>query len=76
MIVILYVQFWSKIFSRVNTSISNKEVILEKPTDRLKYEEHQLDDIWRWVCQDQVNGHGSCKTHYIEKIKKQGLSMD
>ena len=27
MIVILYDQFWSKIFSRVNISISNKEII-------------------------------------------------
>jgi hypothetical protein len=39
--------------------VKNQNIILEKPTDGLKYGEHQLDDIWRWVCQDQVNGHGS-----------------
>jgi hypothetical protein len=25
------------------------------------------------LCQDQVNGHGSCMTHNIEKSKKPGL---
>jgi hypothetical protein len=40
------------------------------PTDSLKYGEHQLDDIWRWVFWSQVYGHDSCKTHYIEESKK------
>jgi hypothetical protein len=53
--------------------IKNQNIILEKPTDGLKYGEHQLDDIWRWVWWDQVNGHGICKTHYIEKSKKSPL---
>jgi hypothetical protein len=47
--------------------VKYQNIILEKLTDGLKYEELQLDDIWRWVCQDQVNGHSSFKTHYIEK---------
>ncbi len=46
---------------------------LGKPTDGLKYGEHQLDDIWRWVCWSQVYGHDSCKTHYREKSKKPAL---
>jgi hypothetical protein len=46
---------------------------LEKTTDDLKYGEHQLDGIWTWVCWGQVNGDGSCKTHYIEKSKKSTL---
>jgi hypothetical protein len=25
--------------------------------DGLKYGEHQLDNIWRWVCWSQVYGH-------------------
>jgi hypothetical protein len=50
-----------------------QNIILEKPTDSLKYGEHQLEDIWRLVCRDQVNGHGSCKIHYIEKRKKPTL---
>jgi hypothetical protein len=41
--------------------------------DGLKYGEHQLDDIWRCVSQSKVYGHGSCKTHYIEKSKKSAL---
>ncbi len=41
--------------------------------DGLKYGECQLEDIWRWVCWDQVNGHGSCKIHYTEKSKKPAL---
>jgi hypothetical protein len=53
--------------------VKHQNIILEKPTDGLKYRERQLEDIWRWVCQDQVNGHGSCKTHYIEKSKKPAL---
>jgi hypothetical protein len=35
--------------------------------DGLKYGEPHLEDIWRWVCWDHVNGHASCKTYYIEK---------
>jgi hypothetical protein len=50
-----------------------QNIILEKPLDGLKYGEHQVEDIWRWVCWDQVNGHGSCKTHYIEKSEKPAL---
>jgi hypothetical protein len=37
--------------------------------DSLKYGERQLKDILRWMCQVQVNGHGSYKTHNIEKSK-------
>jgi hypothetical protein len=53
--------------------VKYQNIILEKPMDGLKYGEHQLEDIWRWVCWEQVNGHGSCKTHYIEKSKKPSL---
>jgi hypothetical protein len=48
-------------------------ILLEKPTGGLKYGEYQLEDIWRWVSWDQVNGHGSCKSHYTEKSKKPAL---
>ncbi len=44
------------------------------PMDGLKYGERQLEDIRRWVCQSQVYGHNSCKTHYIEKSKKPALT--
>jgi hypothetical protein len=37
--------------------IMNQDIPLAKPTDGLKYEEHQLYNIWRWVCQSQVHGH-------------------
>jgi hypothetical protein len=40
--VILYVQFWSKIFSRVNISISNKEIMPKIGEDFL--------DFWREFC--------------------------
>jgi hypothetical protein len=50
--------------------IKYQNIILANLMDGLKYREHQLDDIWRGVCQDQVNGHGSFKTHYIEKSKR------
>jgi hypothetical protein len=53
--------------------VKYQNIILEKPTNSLKYGERQLEDIWRWVCQDQVNEHGSCKTHYKEKSKKPAL---
>ncbi len=41
--------------------------------DGLKYGEHQLEDILRWLCWSQVYGHDSCKTQYIEKSKKPAL---
>jgi hypothetical protein len=41
--------------------------------DGLKYEEHQLEDIWRSVHWSQVYGHDSCKAHYIEKSEKPTL---
>ncbi len=50
-----------------------QDIPLTKPTDSLKYGEHQLDNIWRWVCWSQVYGHCSCKTHYIEKREKPAL---
>jgi hypothetical protein len=31
-----------------------QDIPFEKPTDGLKYGEHQLDNIWRWVCWSQV----------------------
>jgi hypothetical protein len=33
---------------RIIRYLSN--ILLAKPTDGLKYGEHQLEDIWRWVC--------------------------
>jgi hypothetical protein len=53
--------------------VKYQNITLEKPTDGLKYGEHHLDYIWRWVCWDQVNGHGSYRTHYIEKSKKHAV---
>jgi hypothetical protein len=53
--------------------VKYQKILLEKPMGSLKYKECQLDAIWRWVCWDQVNGHGSCKTYYIEKSKKHAL---
>ncbi len=41
--------------------------------DGLKCGEHQVEDIWRWVCWSQVYGHDSCKTHYVEKSEKLAL---
>jgi hypothetical protein len=54
-------------------SIKYQDIPLAKPTDSLKYGEHQLDYIWRWVCWSQVYGHDSCKTHYIEKSERPAL---
>jgi hypothetical protein len=53
--------------------IKYQNIMLEKPTDWLKHGKRQLSNIWRRVCRHQVNGHGSCKTHYIEKSKKFAL---
>ncbi len=53
--------------------VKYQDIALAKPTNGLKYGERQLDDIWRWVYWSQVYGHGSCKTHYIEKSKKPAL---
>ncbi len=46
-----------------------QNIPLAKPTDGLKYGEHQLDDIWRWVFWSQVYGHNSDMIQYIEKSK-------
>jgi hypothetical protein len=53
--------------------VKYRNILLAYPTDGLKHGERQLEDSWRWVCQSQVYGHGSCKTHYIEKSKKPAL---
>jgi hypothetical protein len=53
--------------------VKYQDIPLAKPMDGLKYGERQLDDIWRLVCWSQVYGHGSCKTHYIEKSMKPAL---
>jgi hypothetical protein len=50
-----------------------QDISLAKPADGLKYGEHQLDNVWRWVCWSQVYGHGSCKTYFIDKTKKPAL---
>ncbi len=50
-----------------------QNILLANSADGLKYGDHQLEDIWRWVCWSQVYGHGSCKTQYIEKSKKAAL---
>ncbi len=50
-----------------------QNILLANPTDGLKYGEHQLEDIWRWVCWSQVYKHNSGMTHYIEKSKKPAL---
>jgi hypothetical protein len=49
--------------------VKYQDIPLAKPTDGPKYGEHHLDNIWRWVCWSQVNGHNGCKTHCIEKTK-------
>jgi hypothetical protein len=56
-----------------NTNWSMRIPPFAKPTDGLKYGEHQLEDIWRWVCWSQVYGHYSCTIHNIEKSKKPAL---
>ena len=38
--------------------------------DMCEYGHVSWDNIWRWVCWVQLYGHGSCKTHHIEKSKK------
>ena len=53
--------------------VKYQNILLSKTFDGVKYGEHQLEDIWRWVCWSQVYGHGSCKAHYIEKSKKPTL---
>jgi hypothetical protein len=74
---IVSVKWWiaSMLSLRHNSEyfLKYQNIIIEKPTDGLKYGERQLDDIWRWVCWDQVSGHSSYKTHYIEKSKKHTL---
>jgi hypothetical protein len=50
--------------------VKYQNILLANLTDNLKYGEHHLEDIWRWVCWSQVYGRNSCKTHYIEKSKK------
>jgi hypothetical protein len=53
--------------------VKYQNITLAKPTDGLKHGEHQLDDIWSWVCQSQVYGDNSDMIHYIEKSKKPAL---
>ncbi len=53
--------------------VKYQNILLANPMDGLKYGEHQLEDIWRWVCWSQVYGQDSCKTHYIEESKKPAL---
>ncbi len=53
--------------------VKYQNILLSNPTDSLKYEEHQLEEIWRWVCWPQVYGNDSCKTHNIEKSEKPAL---
>ncbi len=53
--------------------VKYKDILLAKPKEGFKYGEHQLDDIWRWVCWSQVYGHDSDMIHYIEKRKKPAL---
>ncbi len=53
--------------------VKYQDILLAKPTDGLKYGEHQLDNVWRWVCWLQVYGHNSGMIHYIEKSKKPAL---
>jgi hypothetical protein len=50
-----------------------QDIPIAKPTDGLKYEEPQLENIWRWVCWSQVYGHDSGTVQYIEKSKKPAL---
>jgi hypothetical protein len=74
---IVCVKWWtaSTLLLRHNSEyfVKYQNMILEKPTDDLKYRERRLDENWRWVYWDQVNGQGSCKIHYIEKRKKPHL---
>ncbi len=53
--------------------VKYQDIPLAKPTDGLKYGEHQLDNIWRWVCQSLVYGHGGDMIQYIEKSEKPAL---
>jgi hypothetical protein len=53
--------------------VKYQNIPLAKPMDDFKYEECQLDNVWRWVCWSQVYGHGSCKTYCKEKSKKPAL---
>jgi hypothetical protein len=54
--------------------VQYQNILSVNPTDGLKYGEHQMEHIWRWVCWSQVYGHDSCKTYYIEKSKKPALT--
>ena len=51
----------------------NEEYFVKYQNILLATQEHQLDDIWRWVCWSQVHGHDSGMIHYIEKSKKPSL---
>ncbi len=56
--------------------VKYRNILLANPTDGLKYGEHQLEYIWRWLCWacwSQVYGQNSCKTHYIEESEKPTL---
>jgi hypothetical protein len=53
--------------------VKYQDILLAKPTGDLKYGEHQLDNIWRWVCWSQVYEPDGDKIHYIEKSEKPAL---
>jgi hypothetical protein len=49
--------------------VKYQNILLSKTFDGVKYGEHQLDDIWRWVCWSQVNGHDSGTIHYMRRVR-------
>ncbi len=64
---IVCVKWWiaSILLLRYNSEyfVKYQNKMLEKTKDSLKYWKCQLDDVWRWVCWNYVNGHSSCKNH-------------
>ncbi len=66
---IVYARWWlvCMLLLRHNRGyfVKCQNILLPNPMDGLKYEERQLEDIWRWVCWSQVYGHNCGRTHYI-----------
>jgi hypothetical protein len=53
--------------------VKYQNILLANRLDGFKYGEHQLDDIWRWVCWSQVYDYNSGMTHFTEKSTKPAL---
>ncbi len=56
--------------------VKYQNVLLANPTNGLKYGEHQLEDIWKWVCRSQWTRQLQDPLHREEQETHFTLSMD